>query len=448
MTPAAAPLPAFAGSLSVLCVIFVFLVPFAGAGLALINAGLGRSRSAAHSMMSSLCVLAVAALVYFTCGFSWQGFSGGPAHIFTLGGKDFNWIAAEPFFLRHLDFNGSPAPLAALLGMLSVGLAALIPLGSGADRWRLGACCISTAFFTAWTYPLFAHWVWGGGWLAQLGANYGLGQGFVDTGGASTIQAVGGLTALSLAWILGPRRGKYTHDGMPTAIPGHNSVLVLFGCALTLVGWWGLNAAGAILFNAATPGQTVLIAINTTLSAAAAALMSAAITRTRFGKPDASLTANGWIGGLAASSGACAFVAPAEAAAIGLAAGVLVTFSVEWFELRMSVDDPSGAISAHAMGGLWGVLSVGLFAEIPARILNATGESANRHPGQWLEQMVGIATLIGFVLPMTYGLNWLLNRVYPQRVSVEAERQGMDLYELGAGAYPEFITHGDEFTER
>jgi Amt family ammonium transporter len=225
-------------------------------------------------------------------------------------------------------------------------------------------------------------------------------------------------------------------------------VLVLFGCALTLVGWWGLNAAGAILFNAATPGQTVLIAINTTLSAAAAALMSAAITRTRFGKPDASLTANGWIGGLAASSGACAFVAPAEAAAIGLAAGVLVTFSVEWFELRMSVDDPSGAISAHAMGGLWGVLSVGLFAEIPARILDATGETANRHPGQWLAQMVGIATLIGFVLPMTYGLNWLLNRVYPQRVSVEAERQGMDLYELGAGAYPEFITHGDEFTER
>ena len=446
--PAPTPAPALADSLSVLCVIFIFMVPFACAGLALINAGLGRSRSAAHSMMSSLCVLAVAVVVYFICGFAWQGSSGGPAHILTLGGKGFNWIGAEPFFLRNVAFDGSPPSLAALLGMLSVGLAALIPLGSGADRWRLGACCLSTTVLAGWTYPLFAHWVWGGGWLAQLGANYGLGQGFVDTGGASTIQAVGGLTALSIAWILGARRGKYTHDGMPNAIPGHNSVLVLFGCVLALVGWCGLNAAGAILFNAVGLGQVVLVAINTTLSAAAAALMAAAITRTRYGKPDASLTANGWIGGLAASSGACAFVAPAEAAAIGLAAGALVTFSVEWFELRMSVDDPGGAISAHAMGGLWGVLSVGLFAQIPTRILHATREAANSHPGQWLAQLLGIATLIGFVFPMTYGLNWLLNRVYPQRVAAEAERQGLDLYELGAGAYPEFITHGDEFTER
>jgi ammonium transporter, Amt family len=447
MMQASASAPALAESLAVLCIIFVSLVPFAGAGLALINAGLGRSRSAAHSMMSSLCVLAIAALAYFICGFAWQGFSGGPAHVFTQGSKSFSWIGAQPFFLRHLAFDGSPASLAALLGMLSVGLAALIPLGSGADRWRLGACCISTAILAGWTYPLFAHWVWGGGWLAQLGANYGLGQGFVDTGGASTIQAVGGLTALSIAWILGARRGKYAHDGMPSAIPGHNSVIVVFGCVLALVGWWGLNSAGAILFNSAGTGQTVLVAINTTLSAAASALMAAAITRTRFGKPDASLTANGWIGGLAASSGACAFVAPAEAAAIGLAAGALVTFSVEWFELRMSVDDPGGAISAHAMGGLWGVLSVGLFAQIPARVFNSSAQAATGHAGQWVAQVVGIATLLGFVLPITYGLNWLLNRVYPQRVAPEAERQGMDLYELGAGAYPEFITHGDEFTE-
>jgi ammonium transporter, Amt family len=170
------------------------------------------------------------------------------------------------------------------------------------------------------------------------------------------------------------------------------------------------------------------------------------ITQTRFGKPDVSLTANGWVGGLAASSGACAFVRPVEAAAIGLITGILVTFSVEWFELRMSVDDPGGAISAHAVGGIWGVLSVGLFARIAAPDLNSAGRPMSGG-GQWLAQLVGIATLIGFVLPLTYGLNWLLNWIHPQRVAAEGERQGMDLYELGAGAYPEFITHSDEFTQ-
>ena len=426
------------GTAAILCLMLIFLVPFAAAGLALINTGLGRSRSAAHSMISSLCVVSVAALVYFVCGFAWQGFIGGAAHALTIGGKSWNWIAAEPFFLRHLALDGSPPSLAALLGMVSVGLAALIPLGGGADRWRLGAACASTALLAGWTYPLLAHWVWGGGWLSQLGANYGLGQGFMDTGGASTIQAVGGLTALAIAWILGARRGKYTSDGMPSAIPGHNSIFVLFGCALTLVGWLGLNSAGAILFNGAEPGAAALVAVNTTLSAAAAALMAAVVTRARFGKPDASLTANGWVGGLAASSAACLFVRPAAAAAIGLAAGILVVFSVEWLELRLSVDDPCGAISAHAVGGLWGILSAGFLARVPA----------GANPRQWLAQLVGVATLIGFVLPLTYGLNWLLNRFYPQRVSAEGERQGMDLYELGAGAYPEFMTHSDEFVQR
>jgi ammonium transporter, Amt family len=323
-------------------------------------------------------------------------------------------------------------------------LAALIPLGSGADRWRLSATCASTALLAGITYPIFAHWVWGGGWLAQLGENYGLGRGFVDAGGSGTIQAVGGLTALSIAWILGPRRGKYTVDGMPTAIPGHNSSFVVLGCMLAMVGWWGLNSAGVLLFAGARPGEAVLVAINTTLCAAASALMAAVITGVRFGKPDVSLTANGWIGGLAASSAACVFVRPPEAAAIGMVAGALVTLSVEWFELRMSVDDPGGAISAHAMGGLWGVLAVGVIARVPPVGLNATGEA----PGQWLAQVVGIATLIGFVLPLVYGLNWLLNRFHPQRVAVEGERQGMDLHELGAGAYPEFMTHGDDFSQR
>ncbi len=352
MTPASGLV--LSDTAAALCLMFIFLVPFAGAGLALINTGLGRARSAAHLMMSSLCAVSIAAVVFFVWGFSWEGFQGDPAHILNIGGKGWDWIGAQPLFLRHLALNGSPASLAALLGMMSVGLAALIPLGSGADRWRLSATCASTALLAGVTYPIFAHWVWGGGWLAQLGENYGLGRGFVDAGGSGTIQVVGGLTALSIAWILGPRRGKYTMEGMPTAIPGHNSSFVVLGCILAMVGWWGLNSAGAVLFTGAGPGEAVLVAINTTLCAAASALMAAVITGVRFGKPDVSLTANGWIGGLAASSAACVFVRPPEAAAIGMVAGALVTLSVEWFELRMSVDDPGGAISAHAMGGLLG----------------------------------------------------------------------------------------------
>jgi ammonium transporter, Amt family len=423
-----------------LSIALIFLVPCAAAGLSSISTGLGRSRSAAHSMMSSLCVLAVAALAYFVCGYAWQtGF--GPAHIAMIGGKEWNWLGAGRFFFHESTIEW-PGSRAAFLGIFSVGIAALIPLATGADRWRLGAACASTAVLAGLIYPLFGHWVWGG-WLMQLGDTYGLGRGFIDIGGGAVIQAVGGLSALSIAWILGPRHGKYTHDGLPTAIPGHNGVLVMFGCLLALVGWMALNSAGALMYYSVDVFRVQIVAINTILCACTAGLAAAIVTKVRFGKPDLSLTANGWIGGLAASSGACAVIIPAEAVVIGAVAGVLVTLAVEWFELHMSVDDPGGSISAHAMGGIWGLLALGVFVRNPL-----IGRADDTVTGQWLAQLIGIATLIGFVLPLTYGVNWLIDRLYRQRVHAEGERQGMDLYELGAGAYPEFIVHSDEFLER
>ncbi len=422
-----------------LCFLLILLVPLAGAGLALIHAGLGRSRSAAHAMLASVCVISLAALVYTMVGFSWQGAPGGPAHTFHVGAKSWNWIAAETFFLRGFLLDFSPRSLVFLLQLFSVGLAALIPLSSGADRLRLGATCASTALLAGWTYPLFAHWVWGGGWLAQLGTNYGLGRGFVDAGGSSTIQCVGGLTALSITWILGPRRGKFSADAIPAAIPGHNVVLALLGGVLAWIGWLGLNSAGAILLSAADPAGVVLVAVNTTLAAASSGLTVVLVTRIRFGRPDASLSANGWIGGLVASSAGAPFLKPAAAIIVGGVAGLLVPFVADALEFRFLTDDPGGAVSVHAVAGLWGVLSVALLSD--AGVPNASS-------GQWLAQVLGIATLLGFVLPMTYGLNWLLDRLYRQRVDREGEVQGMDLYELGAGAYPEFDTHGDEFNPR
>jgi len=418
----------------VLCFAMILLVPFASLGLALMNTGLGRSRSAAHAMLTALCIVATAALVFFICGFCWAGATGRAAHSINIAGKLWNWSGAEAPFFGGLPLDGSTPSLVALLQMLSVGLAALIPLGAGTDRWRLAPACVSAAVMAGLTYPLFAHWAWAGGWLAQLGPLYGMGRGYLDAGGAGCIQVIGGLTALCIAWILGPRRGKYGASGMPAAIPGHHTVFVLLSCFLVWLGWCGLNSAGAMLFAGVAPGTCVLIVVNTTLAAGLSALAAAAITRARFGRPDASLCANGWVGGLVASSAGCAFMAPAVAALTGLVAGALVTLSVEWIDLYLGVDDPGGSISVHAVAGVWGLMALGIFGRVPA--------------GQWLAQLTGVATLFGFVFPLTYTSNWLLNRFLPYRVSQEGEWQGMDLHELGAGAYPEFVIHREDFTQR
>jgi Amt family ammonium transporter len=412
-----------------ICGLLILLIPLALAGLTLMNCGLGRSRTAAHAIMATLTVAAVAAIAYAVFGFAWQGVAGRPGYAFSVGGKQWGWIGAERLFLLGLDFDGSPAILTACFGTFSAALAAAIPLGAGAERWRLAGMAATTAVVAGWTYPLFAHWAWGGGWLSQVG--------FADAGGAGTIQAIGGLAALSVAWILGPRRGKYSNDGMPAAIPGHNAVFVLFGCLLGWIGWVGLNAAGAILFYGASLARISLVAINTMLAAGGGLLATALITRTRFSKPDASLSANGWVGGLVASSASAAFMSPTAALIVGLVAGALVPFCIEWLELHLGIDDPGGTIAVHGACGIWGLLAAGIVGRFP-------GGSTD----QLTAQLVGIAALLGFVFPFTYGVNTLLNRFIPFRVAPEGERQGMDLHELGANAYPELTGHIEDFTQR
>jgi Amt family ammonium transporter len=258
----------------------------------------------------------------------------------------------------------------------------------------------------------------------------------VDSGGAGVVQVVGGLAALSVAWIIGPRQGKYS-EGVAAAIPGHNVVLVLFGCLLALVGWIGLDAAASILFYGAAAGQVVMVAINAVLSASAGCLAAVVTTQLRYKKPDASLSANGWIAGLVAGSAACGLVSPLQAVLVGLVAGGLVTFCVEALEMRLLVDDPIGAIAIHAGAGLWGLLATGLLAP-------ATGSRA----ALLLSQLIGITALIGIMLPLIHIGNLLLNRFVPYRIDSDGDWQGMDVRELGAGAYPEFVMHADEFIPR
>jgi Amt family ammonium transporter len=425
-----------------LCLLCIVLIPLAAAGLALIHQGLGRSRSAAHAMLATVCALGISAIVFVLFGFAWAGFAGGPTHSFMAGGVRWDWLGAGSFFpngvgIDPADPAGYTRALTLCLEMFAAGLAAIIPLSAGTDRWRLAPICLASAVFSAILFPIFAHWAWGAGWLAQLGVSFGLSK-FVDAGGAGVVQVVGGLMAVSVAWVLGPRRGKFADDGMPAAIPGHNIVLVLFGCLLALVGWIGLDSAASILFYGVAPQQIVWVVINAMLSASAGCLAAVTVTRARYRKPDASLSANGWIAGLVAGSASCAFVTPAAAIDIGIVAGVLVTYMIEIAELRLQVDDPGGAVSVHAGAGIWGLIAVGLFGHF------ADGTTGSH----LLAQLVGVAALLGFMLPVLYGVNILIDRYMPYRVDSDGDWQGMDIRELGAGAYPEFVVHADEFVPR
>ena len=414
---------------STLCLLLIAILPLAPAGLALVNCGLNRSRSAAQSLLGALCLVAVAALVYFAWGFSLEGTPLGSGYSLQLGGVGWNWVGAAPPFLRGLDESSI---YLAGFQIFAVSFVALIPWGSGADRWRLGTACLVAVALAGFVYPIFAHWVWGGGWLAQLGATFHLGAGFADPGGAATLQGVGGIAALALVWILGPRRGKFPQVSPPAVIPAHHIVYVLFGCLMAMVGWLALNLLGAILFAHVSGIALAMTEVNTLLCASGAVLAALLVTRLRFGKPDASLCANAWIAGLVASSAVAALVPPGAALLVGVVAGGVLSPAIEFLELRCAIDDPSGGIVVHGLSGIWGLLAVGFLGR------NASG-------GQMIAQLVGIATLLGLVLPVVYSLCWLLNRALPFRTHPHGERIGMDLHELGSGAYPEFVMHTDEF---
>ena len=421
--------PPMSDALLALTFALLLVAPLAIAGVALINTGLGRSRSAAQALLGNLVLAAVAALAFALLGAVLAGALGGHSLVIHAAGKGWNWLGAGHWALDALSASTPRMQLALLFQFLSVAFAALVPWGSGADRWRLSAGAAAAAVLGAFVFPLFSHWTWNGGWLSQLGINFSLGDGFLDPGGAATVHVLGGLSALAVVWIAGPRRGKFPKEGLSTAMPGHNASYVLFGCFIALAGWMAWNTAGAILWLRTPLADLSSTAVGTLLSAAGALIATLLVTHVRFGKPDASLCANGWLAGLVASSACAAMVSPGASLLIGIVAGIMTPLLVEVLELALSIDDPSGAVTVHAVAGLWGLFAAGLFAT-PA--------------GQLLAQLVGIAALLGVVLPLVYLLFALLNRIVPFRVDPDGERIGMDLHELGGGAYPEFVIHRDE----
>ena len=314
------PVAAMPDSVFALTLVLLLLAPLAIAGVALINTGLGRSRSAAQSLLGCLAIVAVSAIVFALVGSAFAGVSAGRSRSQLQPG----WKAVELARRGTVSAERAGARLRQnrnsrlIFEFLAVGLAALLPWGSGADRLRLAAGCATAAVLAAFVFPLAAHWIWGGGWLSPVGRQFlTRGAGFLDAGGAGTVHLLGGLSAMAVIWIAGPRRGKFPKEGFSTAMPGHNAVYVLFGCLISLVGWMAYNVAGAILWLNSPLRALPMTAINTLLSASTALAATYIVTHIRFGKPDASLCANGWMAGLVASSACAAMVSPIVSLFVG-----------------------------------------------------------------------------------------------------------------------------------
>jgi len=434
-----------------------FLVMFMQAGFATVETGLCRAKNANHTMMMNFMVYGFGLFAYWVCGFALQmGGVGGVANLggtaplsseFSLhaAGKSWGLFGTHGFFLTQGGTYDVAVMVLFLFQMVFMDTAATIVTGAAAERWKFAAFAISSVFLAAITYPLFANWAWGGGWLSQLGANFGLGHGYCDFAGSGVVHAVGGLTALAVAIMIGPRLGKYNRNGSSNAIPGHDLVLVLVGCFILAFGWFGFNPGSTLGASGNGSLRIGSIAVNTMLAGCTGSFGALLYMWIRYGKPDASMSGNGLLAGLVAITAPSGFVNTVGAAIIGLIAGVLVCLSVEFFDRVAKVDDPVGAISVHGMNGLWGVVSVGLFADGTSNYGGSwNGVSGSVRglfygdPGQLIAQLIGVVTLLGFVFTLSFVFNLFVDFVVGQRVSAESELEGLDIPEMGALGYPEF----------
>jgi Amt family ammonium transporter len=434
-----------------------FLVMFMQAGFAIVETGLCRAKNANHTMMMNFMVYGVGMLAYWLIGFAIQeGGVGGVVNlgnspvlsrefVVTLFGKPFGLWGQGGYFLTHGGAYDVFAMVLFLFQMVFMDTALTIVTGSAAERWKYAAFVVSSFIMGAFTYPLYANWAWGGGWLANLGANFGLGHGYADFAGSGVVHAVGGITALAVSMIVGPRIGKFTRQGKPVAMPGHDLVIVLTGCFILAFGWFGFNPGSTL--GASSNGNLRIgsIAVNTMLAGMAGSFGAMLYMWMRYGKPDASMTGNGLLAGLVAITAPSGFVNTVGGVMIGLIAGVLVCLSVEFVEKVMKVDDPVGAISVHGTNGLWGVISVGLFADGKSNyggswngVNGAVTGLFYGDPGQLVAQLIGCATLIGFVFSFSFVINFVIDLLVGQRVGEQNELEGLDLPEMGALCYPEF----------
>jgi len=434
-----------------------FLVMFMQAGFAVVETGLCRAKNANHTMMMNFMVYGVGMLAYWLIGFAIQ--MGGVGALGTLGGtpvlggeasltlfgKTFGLWGQNGLFLMHKGTYDVAVMVIFLFQMVFMDTALTIVTGTAAERWKYAAFIVSSFVMGAFTYPLFANWAWGGGWLANLGGNFGLGHGYSDFAGSGVVHAVGGMTALAMGILIGPRLGKYDRNGKANVILGHDIVLVLMGCFILAFGWFGFNPGSTLAASGNGALRIGSVAVNTMLAGMAGGFGAMLYMWLRYGKPDASMSGNGLLAGLVAITAPSGFVNPVGSVIIGVIAGVLVCVSVEFVDRVLKVDDPVGAISVHGTNGLWGVISVGLFADGKSNYggsWNGVNGSVTGlfygDAGQLVAQLIGVCALVGFVFTFSFVVNWIIDAVVGQRVAAKAELEGLDMPEMGALGYPEF----------
>ena len=425
-----------------------FMVMFMQAGFALLETGLTRAKNVAHTMGMNFLVYSIGIIGFWAVGFGLQMGGMGPLSTFggdstlngelaiQIGGKAFGLFGTKGFFLTPEVYS---APVAALFlfQMVFMDTAATIPTGAMAERWRFSSFVLFSFVISTIVYPIYANWVWGSGWLSQLGKNFGLGHGHVDFAGSSVVHMVGGVAAFVGAKMLGPRISKYDADGRARPIPGHNMPMVALGAFILAFGWFGFNPGSTL---SGTDTHVAIIAVNTMLASASGAFGAYLWTKFRFGAPDLSMLCNGMLAGLVSITAPCAFVTAPAAILIGLVAGVLVIVSAMFIENTLKVDDPVGASSVHGVCGAWGVLSVGLFAD------GRYGEGWNGVPGtvrgffygdasQLGASCIGLLANICWVATVTFLAFRVLGALTPSRAAVEDEVGGLDVPEMGIEGY-------------
>lgn len=376
------------------------LVFFMHAGFAMVETGFTRSKNTVNILMKNILTVSLGSILYFFVGFALMF---GPSAFGMIGTEGFALLGREDigFFVFQAVFAATCATIIS---------------GAVAERMKLSAYLLLTVAMTGIIYPVVGHWVWGGGWLSQLG--------FIDFAGSSVVHLTGAVGALVAAWLIGPRIGKYSGQ-IVNVIPGHSIPLGALGVFILWLGWFGFNGASTL---AADTTLVPTVIANTLLAASAAVLSTALHTKLRYKRMDASLSLNGALSGLVGITAGCANVSLIGAIAIGLIAGVIMTESIRFFDVKAKIDDPVGAISVHGIGGIWGTLAVGLFD-------TTNGAFYGGGVGILGVQIVGIAAIIAWT-SLTVGGSLLVIRAFSSlRVSKEAEIVGLDFYEHGTQAY-------------
>src|SRR6266481_2289811 len=436
-----------------------FLVMFMQCGFAMVEAGLCRAKNAGHTFAMNFMIYPMGMLGFYLCGFALMfggmadsqsfvnggiGTMGGYAGLnheigIHIAGKFFGLFGWKGFLLQGASYDTSAFALF-LFQMVFMDTTATIPTGALAERWKFSSfmlygCAIGTVM-----YPFFGNWVWGGGWLSQLGANFpGLGHGHVDFAGSSVVHMQGGVICLIFCWLIGPRYGKYDKSGkIVHPITPHSIPMVMLGTFILAFGWFGFNPGSSL---AGTDLRIAVVAVNTMLASASGALGATLwMWWFRTKKPDPSMMCNGMLAGLVAITCPCAFVSAGGAFWLGLIAGILVVESVFFFD-KIGIDDAVGAISVHGVNGAWGCLSLGLFAD------GTYGDGWNAVPGpvkglfyggglgQFWAELIGVTTCFVTLAVVSMIVFKIAEALVGNRVPQEVEMEGLDVPEMGVPGY-------------